>query len=69
MKPLIKYMGLLLFSGPIISICNLSPAKTCVTPLNPKAGIIRPANKPLAINPFFYEDVIKNIFPVLKNLN
>lgn len=62
-------MSLLLFSGFIIpfyraALMRLSPATVPIQCIAPQ-----PTGDLSAVNSFFYNDVLKNIFPVLKNLN
>jgi len=69
MKLLLKYMGLLLFSGLIIPIYIIPVTKTCSRPVKPQMLVAAPVNKSAADHSFFYNNIVKNIFPVLKNLN
>jgi len=69
MKLLIRYLSLLLYSGLIVPlyIHLTSPVKTWVKPVILQT--IATSVKTDYINSFFYTDVIKNLFPVLKNSN
>ncbi|SDT60756.1 hypothetical protein SAMN05216490_4295 [Mucilaginibacter mallensis] len=66
MKLLIKYLSLLIFSGLIIPLyINITaPVKTVFL----KTTAEKP-HKHTTNTPFFYKHILKNLFPVLKNLN
>jgi len=70
MKLLIRYLSLLLYSGLIVPlyIHITSPVKTWAKPAQLQTTIVA-SRIPGCINHFFYTDVIKNLFPVLKSLN
>jgi hypothetical protein len=69
MKLIVKYMSPLIFGGLIIACYTTSSARTCKSATDLQTTIPQMAEKPAVINSFFYEDVVKNIFPALKILN
>jgi hypothetical protein len=70
MRTLIKYISLLLFSGLIVPFYNHHTVNVAA-PLKSKQLIAAPAIPFKIQSPgfLFINDVVKNIFPVLKNLN
>ncbi|WP_184544069.1 hypothetical protein [Mucilaginibacter sp. FT3.2] len=71
MKPIIKYISLLLFSGLIIPVCTLSPGFTSPTPVklnNSTATQIKHDNG-RTLSHIIIADIARNIFPALKSLN
>jgi hypothetical protein len=65
MKPLIKYISLLLFSGLIIPFCDQHAIIT-PKPLKPATSIFLKIQSP---GFSFIKEIVKNSFPVLKSLN
>ncbi|MFA6083658.1 hypothetical protein [Mucilaginibacter sp.] len=71
MKPILKHISLLIFSGLILPVCNsISQENTGNTITNK----VIPAVKPQTDNPVgecfsFYHDIAGLAFPVLKSLN
>jgi hypothetical protein len=63
MKLLVKYLSLLIFSGLIIPVCNNTALYIKALPLH---HVKTPTHRPKLINPFFYNDIVRNMFPVLK---
>jgi hypothetical protein len=70
MKPIIKYISLLLFSGLILPFCNSTDLKKASAPNDVK--IILPGNKIYLaatgqIEYFIYQDIAEMLLPQPKN--
>lgn len=69
MKLLVKYLSLLIFSGLIIPFYYITATRIGFKPAQQtiKAAVVsvKAANEGFS----FYQSIVKNIFPVLKNLN
>jgi hypothetical protein len=63
MRLLVKYLSLLIFSGLIIPVCTSTALYIKALPLH---HVDSPTHSHKLINPFFYNDIVRNMFPVLK---
>ncbi|MDB5287992.1 MAG: hypothetical protein JWR05_2941 [Mucilaginibacter sp.] len=71
MKPILKHISLLIFSGLILPVCNsISRENTVCTITNNVTSVIKPQSDDLEELGFsFYHDIAELALPILKSLN